>query len=166
MGSFFLWNVFVIYSLIFRRWFVTPIFTVHYTCNVKVNSTSNLELNSKALTNRRTIIIPAEDDWIFILVNFYYCYQVYNNRRRYRRRPAMTDGQLTANIRRWLFGVYSSPAAADIFVYTTPNWVKLLPIYEHDIGHAAGSLYSRPSSPLSAMNAYKSSTTRKQFLTG
>ena len=40
------------------------------------------------------------------------------------------------------------------------NWVKLLPIHERDIGQAAGSHISRPSSPLSAMNAYKSSTTR------
>ena len=45
-------------------------------------------------------IILAENDRIFIVVNFYYCYQVYNNRRRYRRLPVMADGQLTANIRR------------------------------------------------------------------
>ena len=90
----------------------------------------------------------TETDWIFIVANFYYCYQVYNKGRRYRRRPAMTDGQLTANIRRWLFGAYSSPAAGDIFAHTTPNWVKLLPIYESDIGETVGLLISRPSSPL------------------
>ena len=39
---------------------------------------------------------------------------VYNNRCRYRRRPAMTDGQLTADIRRRLFGVYLSQAVGDI----------------------------------------------------
>ena len=85
----------------------------------------------------------------------------------------IADGRqwLTANsrrtlIRRWLFGVYSSPAADDIFAHYMPNWVKLLPIYESDIGQAAGSLISRPSSPLSALNAYKSSTTHLYFLTG
>ena len=31
------------------------------------------------------------------------------------------------------FGVYSSPAAGDIFAHTTSNWEMLFPIYEHDI---------------------------------
>ena len=44
-----------------------------------------------------------------------------NNLRRYRRRPAMTDGQLTANNRRRLFGVYSWPATGDIYAHTTSN---------------------------------------------
>ena len=39
-------------------------------------------------------------EFSFFVMNFYYCYQVYNNRRRYRLRPAMTEGQLMANIRR------------------------------------------------------------------
>ena len=78
----------------------------------------------------------------------------------------MTAGQLTANNRRRLFGVYSWPAAGDIYAHTTPNWVKLLPIYERDIEQAAASPISRPSSPLSAMNAYKSSAPRLQFFTG
>ena len=79
---------------------------------------------------------------------------------KYRRRPAMTAGQLTANNRRRLFCVYSWPAAGDMYAHTTPNFVKLLPIYERDIGQAAASPISRPSSPLSAMNAYKSSAPR------
>ena len=40
-------------------------------------------------------------------LNFYYWYSVYNNQRRYRRRPAMTDRQLMATNRWWLFGVHS-----------------------------------------------------------
>ena len=66
----------------------------------------------------------------------------------------MTDGQLTANIRRRFFGFYLTLAVGDIYTHTKPNWVKLLPIYERDIGQAAGSLITRPSSPLSAMKAY------------
>ena len=72
----------------------------------------------------------------------------------------MTDGQLTANNRRRLFGVYSWPASGDIYAPTTPNLVKLLPIYERDIGQAAASPIPRLSSPLSSMNAYKSSALR------
>ena len=108
-------------------------------------------------------IIHADNDWNFIVVNFYYCYQVYNNRRRYRRRPAMTEGQLRANIRRRLIGVNSFDICdiyGDIYDHNTPNWVKLLPIYECDIGQVAASPISPPSSPLSAMNAYKSSAPR------
>ena len=62
--------------------------------------------------------MKASKEKLFILrmiVNFYYCYQVYNNWRRYRRRPAMTDGQFTATNRRRLFGFYSWPAAGGIY---------------------------------------------------
>ena len=40
---------------------------------------------------------------------------------RYCRLQAMTAAQLTANNRRRLFGVYSWPAAGDIYAHTTPN---------------------------------------------
>ena len=69
----------------------------------------------------------------------------------------MTDGQLTVNNRRRLLGVYSYPADGDVYVRLYhANWVKLLTIYERDIGQAAASLVSLPSSPLPATNAYKS----------
>ena len=113
-----------------------------------------------AVTLLHTWKFPRKNHSCWEWLNFYYCYQVYNNRRRYRRRPAMTDDQLTADNRRRLFGVYSWPAAGDICAHTTPNGVKLLPIYERYIGQAAASPISRPSSPLSAVNAYKSSSPR------
>ena len=78
----------------------------------------------------------------------------------------IADGRqlLTANSRRIIaddcfHGVNSWPAAGDIYAHTTPNWIKLLPSYERDIGQAAAS-------PLSAMNGYKSSAPRLQFLLG
>ena len=61
-------------------------------------------------------------------LSFYY-YQVYNNQRRYRRRPAMTHDQLTANNRRRLFGIYSWPAAGDIYAHTTSNWVIIADLW-------------------------------------
>ena len=94
-------------------------------------------------------IIHDEIDWIFIIVIKFTIIGA-----------DIADGrhdQLMANNCRWLFGVYSWPDAGDIYTHTTPNWVKLLPIYEHDIGQAAASPISLLSSPLSAMNAYKSS---------
>ena len=97
-------------------------------------------------------IIHAENDWIFIILIKFTIIGA-----------DIADGrqdQLTANNRRRLFGVYSWPGAGDIYTHTTPNWVKLLPIYERDIGQAAASPISRPSSPLSATNAYKSSAPR------
>ena len=97
-------------------------------------------------------IIHAENDWIFIIVIQFtiICADIADGR----------HDQLTTNNRRRLFGVYSWPAACDIYTHTTPNWVKLLPIYERDIGQAAASPISPPSLPLSAMNAYKSSAPR------
>ena len=62
-------------------------------------------------------------------LNFYYCYQAYNNLRRCCQWPAMTDDQLTANNHRWLFGVYSWSATGDIYAHTTPNWVKLADLW-------------------------------------
>ena len=103
-------------------------------------------------------IIHAENYWIFIIVIKFTIIGA-----------DIADGrhdQLTAHNRRRLFGVYSWPAAGDIYARTTPNWVKLLPIYERDIGQAAASPISRPSSPLSAINSYKSSAPRLYFLTG
>ena len=90
---------------------------------------------------------------------FYYCCQVFTLIG-----VDITDGRqwLTANSR-WIFAddclaiIHRRPIIHRLRYlrsYTTPNWVKLLLIYERDIGQAAGSLITRPSSPLSAMNCY------------
>ena len=92
-------------------------------------------------------IIYAANDWIFIIVIKFTIIGA-----------DIADGRhdrLTANNRQRLFGVCSWPAAGDIYAHATPKWVKLLPIYERDIGQAAASPISRSSSPLSAMNVYK-----------
>ena len=52
----------------------------------------------------------------------------------------MTDDQLKANNRRRLFGGHSWPAAGDIYAHTTPNRVKLMPIYERVTGQAAACI--------------------------
>ena len=137
--------------------------TTNRTVNRHWYSDTNAYLRAQSLyciyKSFRGKIIHAENDWIFC-----YCYQIYNNRRFYRRRPAMTDGQRTANNCRRLFGVYSYDCLTIVWRYlyahTTPNWVKLLAIYERDIGQSAASHISPPSSPLSAMNACKSSALR------
>ena len=93
-------------------------------------------------------IIHAENDWIYIIVIKFTIIGADIAEGRH--------AQLTANNCRRLIGVYSWPAAGDIYAHTTPNWVKVLPIYERDIGEAAASPISRPSSPVWVMNAYKS----------
>ena len=63
-------------------------------------------------------IIHAENDWIFIIVIKFTIIG-----------SDIADGrhdELTANNRRRLFGLYSWPAASDIYAHTTPNWVKFL----------------------------------------
>ena len=95
---------------------------IHYNIFITTNRTVNWHwkighklIFAITITFLHGKIIHDDNDWIFIVVNSYYCYQVYNNRRKYRRLPAMTDCQLTANNHWRLFGVYSWPAAGDIY---------------------------------------------------
>ena len=122
----------------FHTYIIISHLYIHYdiciTTNKTVNrhwcSDTNVYLQAQSLYESfQGKIIHAENDWIFIVVNFYYGYQVYNNRRRYRQRQAMTDDCLAFIHRRPIYWAF----------------IQILPIYEREIGQAAGSLISHPS---------------------